>query len=247
MKHKKNKRIPRFFSIFLVFGLFLFLTFFSSRVVIGAEKKATPSATTAPTATASATPAPTDSLENIKKIIKDKNNLQKVKGAISQSLNRNFAILGEVTRISGESITIKDRTGTKILPVDENIPIIRDKKSIKIDDVAVGNATLVLGRNESEIFTPKIIYIYTKNIKPEPQNVYIGIIKKISKTELEIAPRNQESDKKFVINKNTKYTNDEGDTIKFEQIEQDTTILVTAKRLENSEEVLTIKSLVPVD
>lgn len=240
-------KITKNLNKFIILTALIAMIIFSDKFALAVEKNATKSASPTPTATASATPAPTDSLGNIKKIIKDKNNLQKVKGAISQSVNRNFAILGEVTRISGESITIKDRSGTKILPVDESIPILRESKRIKIDDVAVGNFTLVLGRNESEIFTPKIIYIYTKNIKPEPQNVYIGIIKKISKTELEISPRSQDSDKKFVINKNTKYVNDEGDVIKFEQIEQDTTVLVTTKRLENSEEVLTIKSLVPTE
>lgn len=184
--------------------------------------------------------------ENIKKIIKENIENSKVKGAIDNLLNRRVALIGEVSRVTGETITITNRLGTRIIPISEAIAITKAGKSVEISDIAVENWVTVLGRTVDDTFSPVFVDISTESLRPKPQYVGIGTITEITNTTLTILPRSGESEKTIKLVRNTTYEDQAGEEINLSQLTEDITVLVTGFELESGVEALTVRSLATI-
>ncbi len=184
------------------------------------------------------------SIKDIKNIIKKNIENSKVKGAIDNLLNRKIAMIGEISRITDETITIKTLHGTKILPLDNNPQILKNKKRIKVEKVEVGNWVMVLGKLKNDNFSPSYIFVYNKTLRPKDQVVLLGTIVEITNQEITVNPRTNSETKTIKLTKNTKYQNFNGEKISAKKFSKDINILVTATKDNKTTTVLTIRSLV---
>jgi len=182
----------------------------------------------------------------IKKIIKDNLANDKVKGAIDNLLNRKIAMIGQLSRITDETITIKNLAGTKILALDNNPKIIKDKKTIDIDKVEVENWVMVLGKLKDDNFSPDFIYVYTKTLRPKNQVILIGTITSITNSTITIKPRSGDQEETLNLTNNTKFRDSAGKESTFNNFSEDINVLVIGLEDNDSKTATTIRSLAPL-
>ncbi|MCB9813606.1 MAG: hypothetical protein H6772_04330 [Pseudomonadales bacterium] len=187
-----------------------------------------------------------ESIQDIKKIIKENIENSKVKGAIDNLINRKIAIIGEVSRITDETITIKNRLGTRILALDENPKILKGNEEIDINNIEVENWIMVLGRLKDDNFSPSIIKVFSSTLRPKNQEIMIGIITSVSKTEVAILPRSGDSEKIFLISKESKFQDSNGESVLLGNFTKDINVLVTGYNNEKDSTLLTLRSLAPL-
>ena len=186
------------------------------------------------------------SLENIKKIIKENISKGTVRGAIDNLLNRRTAIIGEVTRVTDETITITNATGTRIIPTDQTLLITREEKEIQKSEIAVENWATVLGKLTDDTFSPVFLYIHTKSILPKTQYVTIGTITEITKNTITLIPRSQPEEKTITIVTTTDFETLDGSPAALKDLSEDITVLVSGYETDSKIEAATIRSLAPV-
>jgi hypothetical protein len=185
-------------------------------------------------------------LENIKQIIKDNLTSGAVRGAIDNLLNRKTAIYGEVTRVTGETISIAHRLGTRIIPVNEAFLISKDDKEITISDIAVENWVTILGRIKDDNFSPVFIYVYNESLLPKSQYVELGTITNITNKSINILPRSNQTEQTITILNSTQFEDVDGDEISLSDLSEDITVLVSGHSSNTAVEALTIRSLAPI-
>lgn len=186
------------------------------------------------------------SLANIKQIIKENIAKSKVKGAIDNLLNRKVAVIGQVSRITDETVTITNRLGTRIVPLGDAVSILKDGKPIKSSEIAVENWVSILGRIRDDDFSPVFVYVYTKSLLPKSQFVRIGTITTLTKTSITIKPRSGEEEKIITLSKATEFEDLSGVEITLADLSEDLTILVSGVEAESKVEATTIRSLAPI-
>lgn len=186
------------------------------------------------------------SFENIKQIIKENIANSKVKGAIDNLLNRKIAIIGQVSRITDETVTITNRLGTRIIPLEDAISILKDGKPIQSSEIAVENWVTVLGKIKDDDFSPVFVYVYTKSLLPKTQFVRIGTITQLTRNSITITPRSGEADTIITITQTTDFEDLSGAEITLADLSEDLTVLVSGVEAESKVEATTIRSLAPI-
>jgi hypothetical protein len=186
------------------------------------------------------------SLDSIKKIIKDNLSSGAVQGAIDNLLNKKIATIGEVTRVTDETITINDRSGIRIIPVQDTHLISKAGKKIEVSDIAVENWVTVIGKLKDDNFSPIFIYVYEKSLQPKKQVVHIGTITNISKNTVSIVPRSGDEEEIINILKTTDFEDLNGIEVSLSDLEEDITILISGSTENDKITASTIKSLAPI-
>ncbi len=187
----------------------------------------------------------TSSSESIKDIMKNAD-LEKVNGAINNLLNKKVAMIGEVTRITDEAITITNISGTKILPLNNNPRIIKGTQEIGVEKIEVENWVMVLGRQDGDDFSPNFIYVYSESLRPKNQEVIIGTISSITKTELKITTRSNSEERTLKLSKNTTFEDSNGEEARQLDFSEDINVLITGFKDEDSTTINTLRSLAPL-
>lgn len=186
------------------------------------------------------------SLENIKKIIKENLSNGAVRGAIDNLLNRKTAIMGEVSRVTDETMTITSALGTRIIPIDKTLLITKEGKEIQSSEIAIENWVTVLGKIKDDNFSPVFLYVYTESLLPKNQYVDIGTITDITRTTLTIIPRSGQDEKIVTILNSTNFEDLNGVEISINDLSEDITVLVSGHETDSKIEALTIRSLAPL-
>jgi len=186
------------------------------------------------------------SFDNIKQIIKENIENSKVKGAIDNLLNRKIAIIGEITRVTDETITISNRLGNRIIPIPKDVFITKAAKEIAVSDIAVENWIVILGKIKDDDFTPVFMDISTETLQPKTQFVEIGTITTFGKNSLTIIPRSSTEEKQIDLVKNTTYEDLDGEPISLNNLTEDITVLVSGYESDSGIEASTIRSIVEV-
>ena len=185
-------------------------------------------------------------IQEIKKRIEE--NTGKVKGALDKMLNSRFAMVGEVQRLNENALTIQNTQGITILAIDEAYPnITKDDAAIELGDIAVGNWVTVLGYKEGESFTPRIISVSEDTLRPPPQIVVLGTVTEISSKAVTIIDRATSEERSFVISTSSDIEDQAGEPAKTANILEDMTVLISATANEDTTEIVTLRSLVPLD
>ncbi len=169
-----------------------------------------------------------------------------VKNVLGLSSEKKEAVLGEVARVTDETITLNTRKGTRIIPIDNAISITKDNKKIELTEVAVENWVTVLGKIVDDTFSPVFFYVYTESLLPKTQYVAVGTITEISKTSITIIPRSGTDEKVITVSKNTAFEDLNGVEITLNDLEEDITVLISGHENESKVDALTIRSLAPV-
>ncbi|MFZ1721906.1 MAG: hypothetical protein WAU07_05375 [Microgenomates group bacterium] len=185
-------------------------------------------------------------IDEIKKRIEK--NRSRVQGTIDELLGKRRGFIGEIRRVTGESITVENGDGTTIIALSESLTLVKDGDALEVDDIAVGNWAIVMGSvQDSTSIEPQFVEVYDETLEPDPKSVTLGTITEISAKEITIVSRSTNEELTFDIVTTTDFQNADGSEIKRTDFEEDMNCLITGSLADETIEALTIRSLAPLD
>ncbi len=206
--------------------------------------KSTPYPT--PEASAAATESTASVKQRIEKVLeKQKEQLDDV---LATANGKMAGIVGEVTRVAQNSITVKHDDTTTILKMSDAVVIKKKDKKVALADVAVSDWVAVVGERDEDSLIPKLILLSSTSLRPIPKIVTFATISEIKKQQLTLIPRDttQGETVSLTIDKQTKFEAVDGATLKLADFEEDFTVLaIGQKKNEDDTEytVSTVRSL----
>lgn len=162
--------------------------------------------------------------ERIERIVEEKKD--QVKGIISDITSTKQGFVGEVIRVTQESITVKTNKATRIIPITPDVKILKDNKEISVEDIAVENWAVVMGILEEDTFKAIRILISPTTLRPRPHIIILGSINALEKTLVTITPRSGEEPLSALLNSKTIYEDINGQEILRTDIQTDTQALI---------------------
>ncbi len=167
----------------------------------------------------------------------------KVAGALDSFLSEKRAIIGEVQRITDEALTIQHQDGTTIIPLSDQVTLLKNNKAIASSEIAVGNWATVLGNRERSTVEPEYVLISVESLLPKQQIVLLGTVTKQARNSLTIQPRGGEAPKTIRITRSTAIQSSNGDEATITDLSTDITVLVAGFISEDGIDASTIRSL----
>jgi hypothetical protein len=183
--------------------------------------------------------------ERIEKIVEEKK--EQIKGIISNLDSTQQGFVGVVQRISEEAITVKTNKTTKIIPITEDVELLKAGKEVELSDIAVENWLVIMGVIEDDAFQPIRILVSGETLRPRPSYITIGSINSIERSELSVLPRSGEEEVPITLNSKTYYEDLNGEEIARTDIEEETQALVIAFDDEGEKIAKRIKILTILD
>lgn len=199
-------------------------------------------------ATASGTP----SLEETGKAVRERiqrwseQNSEQIKGVIDQLSQQKRGFIGQVERVTEESLTITNSKGTEIIPFNDQVTLLKANQEISIDDVAVGDWLVVMGLIIDDTFTPKRILVSSTSLRPKNHLVTLGTIIEQSSKEITILSRQNEKIS-FATSTKTDYQDHNGETTLKDNFIEDIQVLVIGEEKEDGKNASIIRSLVSLE
>lgn len=184
---------------------------------------ASPSQVLAQTASES-TPTTQKLRERIEKVVEEKRD--QIKGVLEDLSVKRRGFIGEIQRVSAESLTLKTNKTTQILPIDESVTLSKAGKKITLENIAVGDSAVVIGQIKGDDFVAEHIVISSESLRPTNQTVFLGTLTKISKTQATVAVRGSNDEKTLTIDKNTAFQSMTGEKITLADFEVDLQCLI---------------------
>lgn len=200
--------------------------------------------TTGDTATQSGDLVNEELTKRIQKVLVEKR--EQVKGAINSLLAEKRAMIGEITRITDDAITIQYQDATTIFPLSKSAMLIKNNAEIKLSEIVVGNWATLLGNKDKTTIDPEYVIVSSTSLLPKEQVVLLGNVTKIDKSSLTLQPRGEESTRTIQFTKTTAFESSDGKTIKVSNLTTDLAVLVTGTISDEKTLALTIRSLAPV-
>ncbi len=185
---------------------------------------------------------------NIKQV-KKYLDLEKVKGVLSNHPTHH-GIVGEVQRLNDDALTFENTQGKTILAINEDeVDITKKGAAQKLSDIAVGNWVTVLGYQEAEDFTPRIIFVDTTSPRPDTQLVALGMITDISSKTVSITDRATNEERVLTLTKNSDIEDSDGEKASIDDFDVDINVLIVATTADGEKDfkIKTMRSLVPLD
>lgn len=180
--------------------------------------------------------------ERIEKIVeKQKDN---VENALGELVNRRRGFVGQVVRVSQETLTINSRGATRVVSLSE-AKLMKTNAEIEPDEVAVDDWVMVLGLTTEDSFTPKKVTLLAKSPRPDPHVTYLGALKEINKSSLEFQVRGQEEIISVDLDSNTKYQDDAGEETELVNFVEDDQVLLVGYTDQEDTIVTVIRALAP--
>lgn len=165
-------------------------------------------------------------ISNIKKVIQDK----QVELEQSDKLdNVKQAYLAQVKRVSAETLTLSTNKGDKILPVTEELQIIKDQKLVDIDSITIDSWVVVYGLLVDDSFVAKQLNVTGKDFTQDVRQVLLGSITDINSNSLQVRPRSSEQTISLNLDKSTDFLDVEGEATFLNNFYEDLQCLVIAK------------------
>lgn len=166
----------------------------------------------------------TESLKKrIEKLVEEKR--EQIKGVLSDISIQKRGFIGEVQRVSEEAITVKNPKGTHIISL-EGVSLQKAGKTIKVEEVAVGDWVVVLGFMDNGDYQAKRILVSGTSLRPPTQIVEVGTITALNATSITIETRGTQETISLTTTKTTEYQDLQGEEIKRTLIEPDMQALV---------------------
>lgn len=207
-----------------------------------------PTAAAAMPASPSASPSLTETTqrlrERIEKIVEEKRD--QVEGALDELANQRRGFIGEIQRVSSETVTVKTNKSTQILPITPTTGITKGRKTIPVDDIAVGDWAIVMGKLVDDEFQLEKLSISSTSLRPPAQVIVLGSISAITRTTITVQPRNNEAANQLNLVKNTEYQDIEGTSIKLADVKVDAQVLAVGINSDKGVEARVIRVLVPL-
>jgi transcriptional regulator of heat shock response len=181
--------------------------------------------------------------ERIEKIVEQqKENVEAILGEFPNQL-RGF--VGQVVRVSETTLTLENRGATRIVPLDENVILVRGSNEVAADTIEIDDWALVLGRMEEGTFVPKKITFTQNSLLPDPHVVHLGSIKEIKVRALDLQSRSQEEIITVDLTTNTEYQDSEGGAAQLADFVEDDQVLLIGYQDDGDIIVTTVRALAP--
>jgi hypothetical protein len=147
----------------------------------------------------SSNPATTEALKDrVEKVVQEKKSFEN-----NGQTKRGF--VGQIERVSEETITVSNPKGTQVIPLNDRVSLIKNNKNIAVKDIEIEDSATVLGIQEKDAFTPVKIIFSENNIRSKPQLVLIGTLINIDDSRLTLETRKEAKKHQVILNNQTKY------------------------------------------
>lgn len=183
--------------------------------------------------------------ERIERIVDEKKD--QIKGVLSQIGQQRRGFIGEVERISQETITLETPKGLSIIPLTEKVVLEENGRGVEVDDIEVGNWATVLGVSEEETFQPLKVVIFEDSLRPRPIVVAMGSVVDVSSAELNIVRRDTGEELTFELNRQTAYQDLVGDQLRNDDMSPDLQVLVAGLETASGKTALVVRLLTTLD
>lgn len=182
--------------------------------------------------------------EKLREILKKQAN--KVESVINDLTNQKHGFVGQVVRVSEETVALEVRGVTRILPLDETVAILKGTSEIEPEAIEIGNWATVLGVMDGDSFLPKQITLTATSPLPDPQLVYLGTIKDIKASSIDFQPRGEEEILTLDLTRNTVFQDNTGEEIDEDNFVEDDQVLLVGYQDDEDNIVTVIRSLAPI-
>ena len=205
------------FKIIIAFFVLLWPIFINPKTVLAATS--TVSATTSAQATPSSETTTQNLKDRIEKVVQERR--EQLQGTLDQISQKKRGFIGQITRISEGTITVKNPKGLQVISVAEDVNITKKGKKITSSEISVDDWVILMGYGNSENFQLKRIVVSTESLRPSNHVVILGLIKNLTDKEVKIVPRNKTDEITAAINKKTRFQSYDGKAIKAKEITSD--------------------------
>jgi hypothetical protein len=189
--------------------------------------------------------ATTDELrKRIERVVEERR--EQIKGVVEDLLVKKGAYIGEITRISEEAITIKSNDNPNIIPLTDQLVILKGNAPASINAIEVGNWAVVMGNRSDNTIEPEYVLVSATTLRPMNQFVRLGSIKAITRSDVTFIPRGTQDEQKLAIQKTTKYEDADGLPARIADFDEELNVLVTAVEGKDSWQLKTMRSLAPL-
>lgn len=159
------------------------------------------------------------------------------------------AYLGQVERVTDESIRLQTKLGSLSLAIEELGNIRKADKKIEADAVEVDNWMLIIGAlsnpDDLESLVPEKALVYTSSPRPNPPFATIGSLEKLSRTELELVERATGTTSKLTFGSKYQLLDSEGKVAPASAFNSELSVLVTGYVDGEDRIVTTVRALAP--
>lgn len=204
----------------------------------------TPSVIPSPTAVSTPSPATTENLrDRIEKIVQEQKD--KVQSLLGQAAVERQGFIGQVVRVSQETVTLDNHGTTRVVPLD-GVTLLQGTAPVKPETIEIGSWALVLGLKREDSFIPKKIVFSKTSLRPHPHVVYLGSLKAIKTSGVDIQPRGSQDTLTVTLTKATKFQNNAGTATKLSSfVEDDQVLLVGVQTDDTTTAATVIRALAP--
>lgn len=192
-------------------------------------------ADTSPSAEVATDSATNNLKERIEKIVEEKK--EDLEEKLKTKGKQRQGYIGEVIRVSQETIAVDTLQGNKIIPVDDKLTIIKKGKAIKVTDIAVGDWLIVVGIIDDDSLVAQRIIVSSKNLTPKNRKIVLGTISSVGKNNLSVLPRNNDEVIQFNLSKTTKIQDSNKKELTTNSLSEDIQCLLIAYQAENETNV----------
>lgn len=144
-------------------------------------------------------PAATEALKDrVEKVVQEKKSLEN-----NGETKRGF--VGLIERVSEETITIRNTKGTQIIPLTNQVELIKNDKLIEVKNIEIDDSAIILGIQTKENFSPVKIIFSETDLQPKPQLVLVGALTSLGSSEITLECRREAKEHQIILGSQTKY------------------------------------------
>lgn len=156
-----------------------------------------------------ASPSATQSLKDrIEKVVEDKK--EEVATKLENQGKKAKGIIGKITRVSQETLTLENTRGTQVIPLTDLILMNTNQQKVAVADIAVDNWATVLGFEIDEDFQPAKIIISKTSLRPATPKIVLGALVELDAKTLTVKSAADDQEVTYQITKATVFEDSEG-------------------------------------
>lgn len=218
-----------------------FLLVFALSVWFAVGQSSAQSPSPSPTGSNSET---TDNLrERIEKIVEEQR--EKVQTLLGQEDRIRQGFIGEITRVSSETLALNILGATRIIPLDSTVEIVQGTTPIQPEAIEVGNWATVMGVRQQDSFSPKKIILSRTSLRPRTPVIYLATLRDIKTNALDFQPRGLEEVMTITLTRTTQIQDNSGEETTINNFSVDDQVLLVGLRAEDRTTLTVMRALAP--
>lgn len=169
-------------------------------------------------------------IENIKKVIEKNISTDKVKEAFVQVFRQKRGVIGQVTRVTENMITLSSADTTIIVSTTDATTIVEGTNELGVEDIAVDDWLSVVGFDDDGTFEPVEITVLEEDPYPQDVVTVIGSIETIEDNNITVVSRKNSNTIAFTITDSSRIEDATGKELTADELQEDLTCLVVAQK-----------------